>query len=73
MTSAINIADTDVKIHADIRGCQSGCGAPIHLYSIATYCYLASNNTLQVTPHNSGVFIRYNSTKLLGTKVTNVT
>ena len=34
-----------------------------------TYCYLASNNTLQVTPHNSHVFIRYNSTKLLGTNV----
>ena len=33
MTSARNIADadTDVKIHADIRGCGSGCGAPIHL------------------------------------------
>ena len=31
MTSAWNIADadTDVKIHADIRGC--GSGAPIHL------------------------------------------
>ena len=45
------------------------------LYSIATYCYLASNNTLQVTPHNSRVFIRllYNSTKLLSTKVSNVT
>ena len=24
--------DADVKIHADIRGCGSGCGAPIHLY-----------------------------------------
>ena len=33
MTSAQNIADadTDVKIHADIRGCGSGCGDPIHL------------------------------------------
>ena len=30
-----------------------------------TYCYLASNNTLQVTPRNSRVFIRYNSTKLV--------
>ena len=36
MTSAWNIADpdadADIKIHADIRGCGSGCGAPIHLY-----------------------------------------
>ena len=31
MTSARNIADADVKIHADIRGFGSGCGAPIHL------------------------------------------
>ena len=35
MTSAWNIADADtdadVKIPADIRGCGSGCGAPIHL------------------------------------------
>ena len=31
MTSARNIADADVKINADIRGCGSGCGAPIHL------------------------------------------
>ena len=35
MKSAGNIADentdADVKIHADIRGCGSGCGAPIHL------------------------------------------
>ena len=33
MTSARNVADSDAdfKIHADIRGCGSGCGAPIHL------------------------------------------
>ena len=33
MTSARNIADSDadVKIHADISGYGSGCGAPIHL------------------------------------------
>ena len=33
MSSARNIADSDVdvKIHADIRGCGYGYGAPIHL------------------------------------------
>ena len=33
MKSSLNIADSDAdgKIHADIRGCGSGCGAPIHL------------------------------------------
>ena len=43
------------------------------LYSILTVILHASNNTLQVTPHNSRVFIRYNSTKLLSTKESNVT